>query len=58
MARTVDDVLSRRIRLSITDRAAAVKAAERVSSIVAAELNLTESQRVAQVERFVADFGR
>lgn len=51
-ARTIEDVLSRRIRLTITDRQAALESAEPVSHVMAAELGWTEAERLAELEKF------
>jgi glycerol-3-phosphate dehydrogenase len=51
-AMTIDDVLSRRIRLSITDGTAALKAAEPVSHLMAQLLGWSSETRAAQVEEF------
>ena len=51
-ARTLDDVLSRRIRLSITDRAGALECAQSVSRLIAAELGLTEGERLDDLSSF------
>lgn len=51
-ARTIEDFLSRRIRLTIVDRQAALAAAESVSYVMAAELRWSESDRVAELARF------
>lgn len=57
-ARTIDDVLSRRIRLTITDKAAAAEAAEAVSRVMARELAWTESQRLSELTAFQAQLAR
>jgi glycerol-3-phosphate dehydrogenase len=51
-ARTLDDVLARRMRLTITDYRAALAVAERVADIMAAHLRWTETTRAAQLETF------
>lgn len=51
-ARTLDDVLSRRIRLTITDLAGALVCADRVSRLMASELGWTESERLKDLESF------
>jgi glycerol-3-phosphate dehydrogenase len=52
MARTVDDVLSRRTRDLVVDARAAIEAAPVVSSIMAAELGRDEAWQRSQVEAF------
>jgi len=52
MARTVDDVLSRRTRSLILDARAAVEAAPRVAELVATELGRDEEWAENQVESF------
>jgi glycerol-3-phosphate dehydrogenase len=51
-ARTLDDVLSRRIRLSITDRTGALECADSVSRLLAAELGWTEAERLDDLACF------
>lgn len=51
-ARTIDDVLSRRIRLSITDKRAARAAADNVSRVMAEELRWSESKRLLELMAF------
>jgi len=51
-ARTLDDVLSRRIRLTITDLAGALACADSVSRLMAPELGWTESDRVKELDSF------
>lgn len=53
-ARTIDDVLSRRIRLTIIDRQAALEAAEPVSHVMAAELGWSEVDRLSELAKFKA----
>ncbi|MBI2810430.1 MAG: FAD-dependent oxidoreductase [Candidatus Melainabacteria bacterium] len=53
-ARTIEDVLSRRIRLTITDRNAALQAGGPVSHVMAAELSWSETERLAELEKFTA----
>jgi glycerol-3-phosphate dehydrogenase len=53
MARTVDDVLSRRTRSLLLNARAAVEAAPRVAEIMAKELGRTRSWRKDQVEEFI-----
>lgn len=52
MARTVEDVLARRLRLLFLDASAAMDAAPRVASIMAAELGRDESWQANQVRAF------
>ena len=52
MARTVEDVLSRRLRILLLDAAAAVRAAPRVAELVANELGHNVSWAQRQVEQF------
>ncbi|MGO4426785.1 glycerol-3-phosphate dehydrogenase C-terminal domain-containing protein, partial [Streptomyces sp. MCAF7] len=52
LARSVDDVLSRRTRARLFARDASVDAAEAVGAILGQELNLTE----AELERSVAEY--
>jgi glycerol-3-phosphate dehydrogenase len=54
MARTVEDVLARRIRILFLDAAAAVELAPAVARIMAAELNQDEQWITNQVEAFSA----
>lgn len=54
MARTVEDVLARRVRLLFLDARAAAKAAPRVAEIMAAELGQGKEWIDSQVERFTA----
>jgi glycerol-3-phosphate dehydrogenase len=56
-ALTLDDVLSRRIRLVITDRAAALAAAEAVSDLMAVELSWSQDRKAAEVARFRQEVG-
>jgi glycerol-3-phosphate dehydrogenase len=51
-ARTIEDVLSRRIRLTIVDRQAALEAAHPVSHLMASELGWTEDERQAELSNF------
>ncbi len=53
MARSVDDVLSRRTRARLLDRAAAVAAAPRTAALLATELGWDASETKRQVEAFV-----
>lgn len=52
MARTVEDVLARRMRILFLDAVAAIKAAPRVAAIMAAELNYSAAWEQAQVAAF------
>ncbi|EKV32289.1 Aerobic glycerol-3-phosphate dehydrogenase [Caenispirillum salinarum AK4] len=54
MARTVEDVLSRRTRSLLLDARASVEAAPKVAAIMAAELGRDEAWQKAQVEEFTA----
>lgn len=51
-ARTLDDVLARRMRLAITDCRAALSAAPTVSDLMAWALGWSESAKAAQIEQF------
>lgn len=53
-ALTIDDVLSRRIRLTIVDKQAALNAAFIVSSLMAAELGWTDEERRAELSKFTS----
>lgn len=52
MARTLDDVLSRRTRARILDRQASIAAAAAVAELVGAELSWSEPERADQVARY------
>lgn len=52
MARTVEDVLSRRTRCLILNAAASIEAAPRVAEIMARELHRDDAWKQAQIERF------
>jgi glycerol-3-phosphate dehydrogenase len=52
MARTLDDVLSRRTRARILDRRASVDAAPAVAELLAGELGWSTSERDAEVTRY------
>ncbi|MGI8806894.1 MAG: glycerol-3-phosphate dehydrogenase C-terminal domain-containing protein, partial [Acidimicrobiales bacterium] len=54
MARTVDDVLSRRTRSLILDRDASTAAAPDVADLLAGELGWTHEEAVAQVDAYRA----
>jgi glycerol-3-phosphate dehydrogenase len=52
MARTVEDVLARRLRMLFLDAKAAISAAERVAELMAAELSYTDDWKKTQVTDF------
>jgi glycerol-3-phosphate dehydrogenase len=52
MARTVDDVLSRRTRARLLARDASARAAEDVGALLAAELGWSDDERAAQVDAY------
>ena len=52
MARTVEDVLSRRVRMLLLDARAAVESAPRVAELMAAELGRDEAWQAEQVGSF------
>ena len=52
LARTVEDVLSRRSRALLLDARASIAAAPRVAAILAEELGHDEAWTHAQVERY------
>ena len=54
MARTIEDVLARRIRLLFLDAEAAIESAEQVSFILAASLKKDEAWRLEQLQSFKA----
>lgn len=54
MARTVDDVLSRRTRARLLARDASERAADDVARLIAPELGLTDAEAAAQVEDYRA----
>jgi glycerol-3-phosphate dehydrogenase len=54
MARSVDDVLARRTRCLILDRAASMAAAPDVAGLLARELGWTVAEAAAEVERYRA----
>lgn len=54
MARTVEDVLARRIRVLFLDAKAAIDMAPAVATIMAAELGLGEAWKQEQVNSFIA----
>jgi glycerol-3-phosphate dehydrogenase len=55
-AKTIEDVLARRIRLTITDRKAALAAAETVASLMKDELKWSAQETAAQLTRFRKDW--
>ena len=52
LARTVEDVLARRVRLLILDAAAALRVAPTVAALLAQELGLDEAWQARQVAEF------
>jgi glycerol-3-phosphate dehydrogenase len=52
MARTVEDVLARRLRILFLDASAAMKAAPRVADLMSTELNYDEEWKSNQVKQF------
>jgi glycerol-3-phosphate dehydrogenase len=52
MARTLDDVMSRRTRARLFDREASVRAADDVAALVGAELGWSDDERRAQVAAY------
>jgi glycerol-3-phosphate dehydrogenase len=54
MARTIEDVLSRRLRILITDARASLGMAEKVAAIMAEELEKDEKWRKEQLEEYKA----
>ena len=53
LARTVDDVLQRRMRVSLRHAGAGGAAVERVADVVAEELGLDTAERAAQVDAYL-----
>jgi glycerol-3-phosphate dehydrogenase len=53
-ARSIEDVLARRLRALLLDAAASVAIAPRVAEIMARELGRDETWQAAQVEAFIA----
>ncbi len=53
MARTVEDVLARRLRILFLDAKAAINVAPQVAAIVASELNYDKSWEDSQINSFV-----
>ena len=54
MARSLDDVLSRRTRARLFDRAATVRAAAAVAAFIGPELGWDDAQQRAQVDAYLA----
>jgi glycerol-3-phosphate dehydrogenase len=54
MARTVEDILSRRTRSILLDSSAAIEAAPRIAAILAKELNHDDAWQKKQLEEFTA----
>ena len=54
MARNIEDVLARRVRLLFLDAKAAIEAAPVVAELMAAELNYDKSWADNQVAQFTA----
>ena len=52
MARSLDDVLSRRTRALLRDREATLAAAPAVAALLAPELAWTDAETAAQLDRF------
>jgi glycerol-3-phosphate dehydrogenase len=52
MARTIEDVLARRLRLLFLDAKAAISAAPRVAALMAEVLDLDEHWQQQQLEQF------
>jgi glycerol-3-phosphate dehydrogenase len=52
MARTVEDVLARRLRILFLDARAAISAAPRVAALMAVELGYDEAWQGEQVNEF------
>ncbi len=53
MARTIEDVLARRIRILFLDAKAAIQAAPKVADIIATELNYNENWKANQLHDFI-----
>ncbi len=53
MARTIEDVLARRIRILFLDAKAAIEAAPIVAGIIAKELNYNEEWKANQLQGFI-----
>lgn len=54
MARTIEDVLARRVRVLFLDAKAAIEIAPMVGELLRAELNETESWRAEQISKFIS----
>ena len=54
MARTIDDVLSRRVRALYMDAKASVDMAPTVASIMAKELNKDKDWEINQIEEYLS----
>ena len=52
MARTIEDVLSRRVRVLFLDAKAAIEMAPRVGELLRRELNQTEAWKIQQISEF------
>ena len=52
MARTIDDVLARRVRLLFLDARAAIESSEKVCNLLIKELGHDETWRQNQIESF------
>lgn len=55
-ARTVEDVLARRMRLAITDRRAAAAVCQLVADLMAGELGWNEDLKSSQVQQFLKEW--
>lgn len=53
MARTIDDVLARRVRILFLDAKAAIEIAPMVGELIRKELNETDDWRAAQISNFI-----
>jgi glycerol-3-phosphate dehydrogenase len=58
MALSVDDVLTRRTRVRLQNRRAALAAADYVADLLAAELDWSDEQRRASIAEFVDECAR
>ncbi|MBC3846009.1 glycerol-3-phosphate dehydrogenase/oxidase [Winogradskyella echinorum] len=54
MARTIEDVLARRVRVLFLDAKAAIEIAPMVGELLRAELNETKSWRAEQISKFIS----
>jgi glycerol-3-phosphate dehydrogenase len=54
MARTIEDILARRVRILFLDAKAAIEIAPTIATILAKELNKSESWRLEQISDFTA----